>query len=508
MRFRRGYCGNCFNLPKIGLMAGRSFRFLFIVFIVGILMGCGLMDQVSSKSPRESGLDYVSFAPQEPESWKLSNGITVLFLRDDELPFVRGALYLPGGDLWESSDKAGAVGLMGLLLRRGGAGDLSAEKLDEFLEKFSATIASGFGEEFGTVSFNCLRQDFREVFSTFVDVVRRPRFEEDRLSLLKLQKLDGIRRRKDDPDTIASLSLAPLLYGDSSYGRVLNSADIMRIDRAHVVAAYEKFVSPEHAFITIVGDVDRQELEELLERSFGNWELREKLDLTPPAIGESEEGKIVFIEGPFTQATVAVAQLGVPRHTPDEHAIKVFNRIFGMGMGTSRLYQRVRSERGLAYSVYGYISPGLVKGINSIQLQTKAESAGEGLVESVKALTTLWSNPPGESELVERKLAAINSFVFAHESADSTIQRQALFRLYGYPLDYDSHYVDSVRAVSSEDIVKVARTRWSPEKFVIVVVGPRSALKSIEAVIPELEREVGAKTEIVERTFDDHLKWD
>jgi zinc protease len=472
------------------------------LLLLCFFQGCEMI--VSPSSPLESGLEHVHFIPPEPESWKLNNGMTVLYLPDRELPFVRGALYMPGGDLWEQEGKDGSVATMGHLLRRGGAGDLSPDELDEVLEKLSANISSGFGEEFGSVAFSCLRQDFKEVFSHFADVVRRPRFEGDRLALFKLQKLEQIRRRKDDPETIASLSLTSLLYGTSPYGRVLTSESITALSREDVLSVYKEFVSPASAIFTITGDITRTEVQDYLEKHFGDWISPEEKDLLPPPVKENAGGKLVFIEGPFTQATVVMAQLGVPRLTPDRYAITVFNRIFGVGLGTSRLYQRVRSDLGLAYSVYGFISPSVVRGINSIYLQTKAESAGVGIVESLATLRQLGEAAPGEEELSERKLAAINSFVFANDSTDATLQRQALFTLYGYPMDNDRDYIGNIEDVDPGDILEVAQSRWQLENLTIVVVGPQQALTSVKESFEKIKSLMG-KIEIIEASFDEQL---
>ncbi|NDC37685.1 MAG: insulinase family protein, partial [Proteobacteria bacterium] len=104
-----------------------------------------------------------TFRPTTPQRWTLPNGLTVLFLQDDELPLVSGVLYLRSGALWEPVTPVGAAGALGELMREGGAGERSADALDETLEKLSASVASSISGEFGTVAFSALSADFETV---------------------------------------------------------------------------------------------------------------------------------------------------------------------------------------------------------------------------------------------------------------------------------------------------------------------------------------------------------
>ncbi len=442
-----------------------------------------------------------------PERWTLPNGLTVVFLEDNELPLVSGTLYLRGGSLWEGEDEVGAVGCMGDQMRSGGAGKRTADEMDHDLEMLSAGISSSFGQEFGFVNFSCLSSDIETVFSMFSDVVIQPVFERNRLNLWKGQAIEAINRRKDDPGTIAGLSMRTLLYDGTPYGRVSTDGDIKRINSSQLKQLHAKWVKPDGAVLAVSGKISRRRLEELSDKYFGRWQAQSaNLTLEPPPVDRAPSAGIYFVRQPLSQATVFAGILGVPRLTPDYLAIDVFNSLYGSGGFGSLLARRVRSEMGLAYSVYGGIIPAVVKGKNLIVVQTRADQAALALSESIKILNQLKSGSP-DGELVEENRRGIaNSFVFNFSSLNGTLRRRVEQELLNYPGDYDVTYIPGIMAVKPAEISQVAKNRWDLSQLVVVVVGNEEALHSIEELRSRMP-EVFGRMPVREVTFDQKLNF-
>ena len=449
--------------------------------------------RLSSSPQAPSRADEVAqFKPIQPEEWRLENGLRVIYLKDDELPLVRGRLFIRGGSLWGPESPVGGVGAMGDQMRQGGAGALSADALDQELEQLAASVSSSFSSEFGGVSFSSLSSDLDRVFSIFADVALRPRFEGERLALWKGQALESIRRRKEDPSTVASIAFTQLLYGNTPYGRVSVEKDIVAMSRDLLVSLHQKFVKPDGGLLVVTGRVDRPTVEKLVEHHFGSWKARgELLPPAPPVTNEPKPG-IYFVELPFSQAAVQMGQLGVPRLTPDYPAIDLFNEVFGTSGFGSRLMARVRTELGLTYGVYGGISPAVVKGVNYVFLQTKAESVAPAIEASIGVLSGLQAAPPTDEELEEKKTAIQNSFVLNFDSVDEIAVRNARLKLLEYPADYDQTYLSKINGVAPDSVMEVAQKRWDPKTFVIVVVGNRTAFDSLQKVLAARKGQVGA----------------
>ncbi len=479
------------------------------IFRRGFFIFCLSLLAISCAPRRPSAPDssdaVVPYNPPSAEEWKLENGLTVLFIRDPELPMITGTLYLRGGSLWEPKGKRGIVSAMGTLMRQGGAGRYSADQLDKKLDQMSASVSSDYGGEFGVFGFDCLASDFDEVFPIFSQVVLAPRFETDRLNLWRGMALEGIRRRRDDPDTIADISFTQALFSGTAYGQIVGERDVKAVSRADLIAQHKHFVRPDGGYLVVSGDISRAELERMIYDNFASWEARGAGFSAPPPVDVPVEKAIYFITMPFEQSTVVMGQRGVPRLTPDVLAIDGFNKIFGsLGFG-SRLMNRIRSELGLVYGISGAISAGVVQGKNTIYLQTKAVSTGDAIVESLEILKSMQRGPILEHELKLMKDTSINSFVFKFDSVQELVQRYALLRLLGYPADYDLKYIPGMRALTPDDIQKVAQSRWDISQFIYVVVGNETAYDSLVKA-REKENSPLASVRLIKAEFNQRLE--
>lgn len=457
-----------------------------LLFLLATIMTLGCSSSVGSRAMIETYPEPVSYKPVQPESWTLPNGLKVLFQQDSEVPLVHGTLYFNGGTYWEDKSESGVVSAMGSQMREGGAGRYSADSLDRVLEEYAAGISSGFGSETGNVSFSCLSADVKAIFKLFADVVMQPRFERARLELWKGQALEGVQRRKDNPATMSSIAFKELLFGESPYGRVVQSSDIRAVSRVDLLRAHRKFVRPNGSILVVTGDIDRATLEKIVNKAFAGWaEVKEELPEAPAVTFKPRPG-IYFIEAPFSQATIRMGHQGVPRFTDDYIAIVGFNEIFGSGGFSSRLMQRVREELGLAYGIYGGIHSDRVKGRNGIALKTKAESTVDGILESLAELEKMRTSLVSDQELENMHRSIVNSFVFRFDSPHKAVVRVAMLELLGYPADFDERYIPQLLDLTSEEIKAVANRRWQPEEFVIVVVGNGRAYTLLEETVASL----------------------
>jgi zinc protease len=490
-------------------MFRKSVFSLCTLLLSGSVMGCyGKVATVQPPLPSRAD-EVAAFKPVKPEVWQLPNGLEVMFLPDQELPLVRGRLFIKGGALWTPSSTPGAVGATGELMRGGGTSELPADELDKELERLAAQISTSFATEFGSAGFSCLSSDFERVFSLFSQVLLTPRFESEKVSLWKGQALEGIRRRKEEPNTVGTIAFNQLLYGSTPYGRIAKSADITRITRSELQKLHKELVKPDGAVLVVTGKIPRTLLERVVERELGGWISRGSELPPPPTIEVEPKPGIYFIELPFSQATIFAGQLGVPRLTPDYPAIEVFNEVFGASGFGSRLMQRVRTEKGLSYSIYGAIAPGIVKGMNFITAQTKAESVDEALAEILLVVEELQHTMVSESDLVERKSAIKNSFVFNFDSPDNVAGRMAKLRLLKYPEDYDATFLPKIEAVTPSDVRNVAKERWNRDKFVIVIIGNDKAYRELEALkTAQAQDSALQKFELIKLSFDQALEFE
>ena len=455
-------------------------RLLLFVLLI-CCFGCS---SVSSKKLSDFQIESPKYSPAEPELWQMENGIQVAFIEDHELPLVRATFYYSGGVLSQRPDELGVASMVGEQMREGGAGKYSPDELNLVLEKLSASISSSAGDEYGTVSFRALSSDFETILPLFADVVQRPRFDQRRLAIAKGQARESILRRRDDPATIAWIGYIQNAFAGTPYGWIKGEQDVQRITRDTLIKFYTRVVGPRDAVLAISGDISIERLKDQLNLTFGSWNPKNVERFVPP-LGEVKASPgIYFVPTQFNQTSITMGQVGPKRLEPDWYAVDVLNDIFGAeGFGVSRLFQKVRTQLGLAYSVYGNSYPGPVIGKNVIGLQTKSSSTADALVATLEVLQELQEEPVSDAELEVANRVVSNSFVFQFESPYGVVQRWAVLKMLDYPEDYDSLYLKRRSEVSAKDVLEAANTRWDISKFVVIVVGNDEARSSLEELM-------------------------
>ncbi len=162
---------------------------------------------------------------------------------------------------------------------------------------------------------------------------------------------------------------------------------------------------------------------------------------------------------------------GISRGNPDFYAFSVLNYILGGGGFASRLLQEVRNKRGLAYSVTSLLDAGKHPGSFQIVLQTKNASAQEAIAICLRETRKIQNEPVSEKELEGARKYLIGSFPMRLNSQAKLAGFLIQCEYHGLGLDYHAKYPSLIRAITAEDILRVAKTYLHPDAFITVVVG-------------------------------------
>ena len=122
----------------------------------------------------------------------------VVFLQEDhELPLISGTIFIKGGSSTEPVSKVGLVSIYAASWRTSGTQKKSGDKFDDELEAIAAKVETGGGVDTTSASFNCLKQNFDQVFADFLDILEHPAFREDKIALAKRRLQTAISLRNE-----------------------------------------------------------------------------------------------------------------------------------------------------------------------------------------------------------------------------------------------------------------------------------------------------------------------
>lgn len=458
----------------------------------------------ASAQPIYKSLTYPPLRPVELpkiEEFTLPNGMKVKLLENRELPLIGGTLVIRTGSLAEPAAKAGLAGLTGSVLRSGGTKQRNADELNAKLEGMAASIEASIADERGTVGFSCLRENLDEVLPLFKEVITQPAFAQDKVDLALTQARSGISRRNDSAGSILGREFTNLIYGkDTPYGEREEYATIGAISRADMVAWHDRYFFPANTMLAVQGDFNAAEMRAKLEKLFADWTVQRPAVPAYPAVTKRDaKGVYIAEKNDSEQTFFSIGHLAGKLSDKDYPALDVMSDILGGGF-SSRLFQKVRSDMSLAYSIYSAWGADYShEGIFRISGSTKASTTDQAIAASLKEVKRMQDEMVGPAELAAAKQRVENSFVFNFDSPSKTLNRLMTYEFFGYPRDFINQYKDAVAKVTAADIQRVARQYIKPEEFTIVAVGKTAefekslaamgAVKKLDVTIPEPKRE-------------------
>jgi zinc protease len=393
-----------------------------------------------------------------------------------------------GGSVYDPPGKTGLALMTGALLRSGGAGGLSAEKMDDELEFMASSVESSIGKDMGTVSLSALSKNLDRTLQIFMDVLLKPDFSEKRLEIIRRQMVEGLRRQNDDPKEIAGRELLRAIYKDHPLGAVPDFKSVAAISRQDLVAFHQRFFRASNMILTVSGDFERDQMLARLNALFGKPAAEAGPEVAPvPQPKTAFNQEIHYGKKESGQTVIRMGHLGITKDNPDIYAVRLLDYILG-GSFTSRLMMEVRTNQGLAYNVGSHFDVGrLLTGTFTAETETKPETTVKVIELMRDIIAGMTREEVSEQELAAAREAIVNSFMFGFTSPGSIVMQRARLEFYGYQPDYLDKYRERISAVTRQDILSAARKYLRPEALKIVVVGndakfdkPLSALGKVE----------------------------
>jgi zinc protease len=436
-----------------------------------------------------------AFKPQQPKRIELSNGMVIFLQEDHELPLIDGTARIRGGSVNEPANKTGLVDIYGEVWRTGGTKSQTGDQLDDFLEVRAAKVETGGGPDSTTISFSCLKGDLDDVFKAFVDVLRNPEFRAEKIEIAQKAMQDAISRRNDEVGEIAHREAVKLAYGpDNPYARTAEYATVDAVTRQDLIEWHGKYVQPNNIILGISGDFDLAAMESRLRAAFDSWPKGPAFPKNKVQYNPAKPGYYLISKEDVNQSNIRMVALGTTRDNPDYYAISVFNEAFGGGF-SSRLFNDIRTKRGLAYGVGGGVGTNFGHpGILQISIGTKSQSTVESIQATDEDIDNLAKNPITDDEIQRAKDAILNAFIFRLDSPDKILSERMTYEYYGYPPDWLDKYQAEIKKVTAADVSRVATKYLHKDQLAVLVVGntkefdkPLSSLgpvKDVDITIP------------------------
>lgn len=451
-----------------------------------MLTSCGAPADENAPPREPPPLGRIDFPAYEKRV--LANGLTVYALEYHEQPVIALRLMIKAGAQNDPKDLAGVAAFTADLLNKG-TKTRSATQIAESIDQVGGRIESGADMESTTISAGVLTDSIALALELMNDMVMNPAFAQDELGRTQQQTLSGLVANMQDPDFIADVAFARVVYGSHPYGHLENGTlnSIPKIRRSDLLKFHQTYYAPNISALAIAGDLPLSEAFRLAEQWFGSWQKKDVPKVEDAEVPTINGRRIVVVDKPDSvQTEIRVGHTTVRRKDPDYFNVLVASYILG-GSASGRLNQALRVERGLTYGAYASIQPKTGPGTFSSTTDTRTEKTGEALTLVFDQIQKLRSNELPAQELKDAKSFLIGSFPLNIEVPSDLANRLTTVFLYDLGDDYLKTYRDRLAAISTSEVLGVAKEKVSSDNAAVVLVGKADEIKQQLAELGEVE---------------------
>jgi len=399
------------------------------------------------------------------------NGLVVLTERMPHLRSAAAGFWVRTASAHESREKMGVSHLLEHMVFKG-TNTRSAQDIAVALESRGGSLDAYTGRDQTTYQARMLDADLPLALDVLTDMVRRPLLRDADLALERNVVLEEIATVEDTPDDLVYDLHSAALWQDHAYGyRILGTREtVSGLTAADLKALHGRSYWPRHLVFAAAGNVEHEQVLDLLGR-MGWFEADPGPDgqtVPPPSAARGVERRVAR-DG--AQVHLVFGTETFRYGDPRRHALVLISTIFGSGM-SSRLFQRVREELGLAYSVYAFHSFMQASGTAGVYVGTQPPTARQAADVIREEYRTLARDSLTAAELASAKQQVKGQLVLALESPVSRMYRVAASALYGEPYRSMDAMLAEVDAVTADQVASVAAEFYAPERQVVVWLGP------------------------------------
>lgn len=424
---------------------------------------------IAAAVPASAGTKDVELPGYEEHVMK--NGLKVFIVPTLEVPLVTMRLLIPAGSCTDEAGSEGLAGLTARLLLKG-VGGMGAEEISAAIEGVGGRLDAWAGRDYAIVTGDFLARDFELGLDYMARALTKPDFPEAEFDREKSTVLAEAMSVKENPSSLANREFLRLLLAPHPYGNPVAGypASVATITRDDVAAFHKSHYVPDGAVFAIVGDIDAGQVKKLIDKKLGGWKGKAPTgSIASLERGPAQNRRVIVIDKPdLTQSQIRIGNVAVGRDTPDFFELTVANSILGGGF-TSRLMDEIRVNRGLSYGARSMLGQYRYGGFFGIMTYTKNATLRETIDVALEQVRLMRDVKVEEEELEGSRRYISGLFPFDIETNSDIAQWMTDLEYYSLGGDFVEKYRSRIGAVSSDDVMRVAKEHFGYDANLIVV---------------------------------------
>ena len=452
-----------------------------IITILLLIISTSVFSQIDRSKPPKSGPAPV-INLGKPSTFTLKNGLKVIVVENKKLPRAYASLDVDNYPDFEGDIK-GVSSLVSALMGNG-TKNQSKDDFNEEVDYMGASLSLSAGGGYAS----SLKKYFPRIMEMMSDGLLNPLFTQEEFLKERNILIDGIKSSQKSVPDIASQVGDKLFYGaNHPYGEYPTIQTVENITLEDVQNYYSTYAKPNNAYLTIVGDVDFNEIKKLVTSLFKGWKKGKLPEYEMPTVNDVSKNEINFVDmSNAVQSEITVGNIiNISMADPDYFALRLANQILGGSGG--RLYENLREDKGFTYGAYSGVTTSRYVGNFYASTSVRNEVTDSSVVEIINEINRIISDNVSESKLASVKEKFVGNFIMSTERP-STIATFALnIDKYNLPSNFYETYLDNFQKVTVEDIKRVTNKYFKNNNLRIVIVGKgKDVILSLEKSLYEI----------------------
>ena len=445
---------------------------LVLLLLTTLFINSTLISQVDRSNPPISGPPPV-INLGKPKMFSLKNGLKVIIVENSKLPRAYANLDIDNYPDYQGDIK-GVASLVSSLMGNGTTTQ-SKDDYNEEIDYMGASLSLSAGGGFAS----SLKRYFPRVLEMMSDGLKNPVFTVEDFEKEKNILIDGIKSSQNSVPDMASILGGKLFFGSNHpFGEFATEESVNNISLKDVKKYYDSYAKPNNAYLTIVGDVNYEEIKSLVEKLFGDWKKGKLPKYTMPVVSDLEKPEINFVDmSNAVQSEISVGNIiNISMSDPDYFPLRLANQIFGGSGG--KLYLNLREDKGFTYGAYSGVETSRYVGRFSASTSVRNEVTDSSIVEIIKEIETMIDENVTEEKLSSVKEKFVGGFIMSTEQPSTIANFARNIDKFNLPENFYETYLENFQKVSIDDIKRVSNKYFKRDKLRIVVVGKGAEILS------------------------------
>ncbi|MDY6367455.1 MAG: pitrilysin family protein [Clostridia bacterium] len=400
---------------------------------------------------------------------KFDNGLRLVVSKIEGMTSVSFGVLVKTGSVNENEKNNGISHFIEHTVFKG-TDKRSAFDISDGIDRIGAQINAFTSKEITCYYTKSTTERFPESAEIISDIFFNARFDSVELEKEKGVIIEEINMSEDTPEDLCLDVLAESYFGKSGLGRPIlgSAANVKSFTKKDVLAYMKDFYTADNVVISVAGAIEPKDAEKVVSEYFVN---KFKYSIAvKPVIKMQNFSDNLFKTKKIEQSHIALAYKAIKVNDERKYAFSLANVVLGGGM-SSRLFQKIREEMGLCYTVYSYPSAYEAEGVLDVYAGVNTDSRNKAFDEIIKLVKEFVKTGITESEFLRAKEQVKSSFILGRESTASQMLLYGKNLLFsGEVFDYKKE-MEKVNAITLEDVNEAIKV-IDPDCFATATVGP------------------------------------